>query len=775
MYKILILTVIACIAFPSVAQQQPNSWQEHLSFANGKKIAVAQNKIYCVTEGGLIYFNTNDNSLNKITRVNGLNDFGIRTIAWSDKHQMLVVAYENSNIDLIRNNTVTNLSDIQRKQMTGDMNIYNITIRDDEAFLSCGFGVVIINLARREIKDTWYIGPNGSALKVNDVEVFDSFVYAATDNGLFKADIQSQNLADYHNWEIVNNIPQPDRKFNFLMAHGGLLIANYTPDEWREDIMFGFDGMEWGPYIPSIKYISDAQVAGDFLLIASRYEVYIVDRNHAITEIVNTYAFTGETVTTVYPRSASMGSEGTVWIADNDYGLVRVSGQNTESYFPEGPSDNLVFSLYANKNNLWVAPGGRTDAWVNIWQAPRIQHYSDRKWNTLSQKNIPEMEGFQDIVEIVAHPSNPNHLFVASWGGGVMEILNGEFVNRYTNKNSPLQTALPLKPDDPYVRIGGLDFDTEGNLWITNSEVEKNLHKLSPDGKWDSYTMAEITKNNIGKVIVTQNNDKWIQVPRGNDLYVVNKDASLKKKLQVTSYFNNGKQEIFNRMSDVYSIVEDHRGAIWVGTSKGVAVYNNPRQIWDSGTLLAIQPSLDLRDGNYHPLLETEVITAIAVDGANRKWIGTRNSGVYLVSETGENEIIHFTADNSPLLANNITALAINQGSGEVFIGTSAGLISYKGDAISGKNTYANVYVYPNPVRETWKGAVTITGLVADTDIKITDINGNLVHQTKSLGGQAEWDGKNLNGNRVKTGIYLILCTDKMGEQTHIEKLLFIH
>ena len=177
----------------------------------------------------------------------------------------------------------------------------------------------------------------------------------------------------------------------------------------------------------------------------------------------------------------------------------------------------------------------------------------------------------------------------------------------------------------------------------------------------------------------------------------------------------------------------------------------------------------------YHPLLETETVNAIAVDGANRKWIGTKNSGIYLISENGEKEILHFTKENSPLLSNTITTIAINQLSGEVFIGTDEGLISYQGDAIEGKNTFENVFVYPNPVRENYDGPVTVTGLVENTDIKITDISGNLVYSTTSLGGQAVWDGKNLNGNRVRTGVYLVFCADEFGEETHITKLLFIN
>jgi hypothetical protein len=228
-------------------------------------------------------------------------------------------------------------------------------------------------------------------------------------------------------------------------------------------------------------------------------------------------------------------------------------------------------------------------------------------------------------------------------------------------------------------------------------------------------------------------------------------------------------------MNDIYSIAEDNDGVIWIGTSKGVAVYTNPARIWDSETFLATQPSLDLNDGLYHPLLENETVTAIAVDGANRKWLGTKNSGVYLVNESGTAELLHFTTNDSPLFSDYITSIEINQKSGEVFIGTDMGLISYMSEATEGKATYDSVYVYPNPVRETYDGPITITNLIQNSEVKITDISGNLVYRTTSLGGQAIWDGKNLNGRRVKTGVYLVFCNDENGEETHITKLLFIH
>jgi sugar lactone lactonase YvrE len=774
MQKILLFVASILMTVHVFAQKSESKWQEYLSYTTGLKIAVAGQKVYCATEGGLFSFDLRDNSINKITRVNGLSDFGIRTVAWSEQNNVLVVAYNNSNIDLVFENSITNLSDILRKQMTGDMNIYNISFSGNDAYLSCGFGIVVINLPAREIKDTWYIGPEGNAIQVNDTEKSGDWIYAATNNGLYRAEAGNPQLADYRNWQQVTDIPHAGQKFNQLVVYNDNLIVNFNPNENGQDEMYILSSSGWDPYLPQINYVQDAQVIGNYMAIAARNEVYIIGEGQ-VAGIVRKYSFMGETVNDIAPRSAGISSDGSIWVADYWQGLVRLTGQSAERMVPKGPGDNRVFSLFTAGNDLWVTPGGRTGSWANLWQLPRFHHLRNGEWTTFSGKNIPEMAGFHDIVEIAINPSDPGHLFVASWGGGLLEFREGEFVKRYSYNNSPLQSAIQNDSLAVFVRLGGIAFDSEGSLWVTNSEVQNNLLKLSADGKWETFSLTEVRSNQIGKLIVTQNDDKWILVPRGHDAYVVGPTGAEKKRLQVTSYFNNGREEIVNRMNDVYSIAEDHEGAIWIGTSMGIAVYNNPRRVWEAGNLYAVQPSLDLRDGLYHPLLETETITAIAVDGANRKWIGTRNSGVYLVTENGDREVLHFTNDNSPLLSNNITALAINPQNGEVFIGTSEGLISYRGDAIAGNDAFADVYVYPNPVRETWDGPVTITGLVEDTDVKITDISGNLVHKGTSLGGQAVWDGNNLNGNRVKTGIYLVFCTDKSGDNTHIEKLLFIH
>jgi hypothetical protein len=772
-FTLLMLSALALFSTASGQLRRGGTWKDYLSYSKATKTVVAGTKIWCASTGGLFYFDTSDNSVNKFTSSDGLTDFGIKTLAWSEEIKVLIVAYNNSNIDLIYENRVLNLSDIRRKQMTADKTINNITIIGKEAYLACGFGIVVLNLEKNEVKSTWFIGENGSPSPVFDVESDETSIYAATGKGILKAQKSNANLQDFRNWSRIENIPRFTEKFSHLAVHSGKLIANYTPDQYAEDEMYILNGNAWARYLPAIGYAREISVSGNVMLVSSRAEVYMVDANHSIAGKMNSYLYDSKTISPIEPRSAQIAQGNVIWIADYNQGLVKITATAHAFLSPNGPVDNTIFSLTANGNDVWVAPGGRTDSWSNNWNNAYFQLYRGGSWKLFSKKEYPALEKLFDITSVTPNPGNPDHFFATSWGGGVFEFKGDKLVNHFTHKNTPLQSALPPDNEVHFVRIGGSAFDSQGNLWITNSETAKNLLKLTPDGKWESFALLEVANSrNIGQIINTKSDDKWIVIPRGHDLVVTDKTGQKSIRLLITAQAGSSYSQ---RKNDVYSIAEDQNGAIWIGTSTGVAVYSFPQKVWDTPGITAGQPSLNLNDGYLHPLLESETVTAIAVDGANRKWLGTKNSGVYLVSENGDTELRHFTSDNSPLLSNTITSIAINPETGEVFFGTKEGLISYQGDAISGKSAYSNVYVYPNPVRETWDGPVTITGLIEETDVRITDIAGNLVHKTKSLGGQAVWNGKTLNGNRPKTGVYLVFCTDKTGSETCITKFLFIH
>lgn len=757
----------------SFAQKSIGEWTDYRSYASARSVIDSGDKIYCVTDGGLFFYSRSDNSVEKMTAINGLSDVGVQKVAYSKENNLLFIAYQNSNIDLLIGNTVYNLSDIKRKQIQASKTINNIMFSGKLAYLSCGFGIVVVNLEKKEIKETYFIGNEGDYLNVLDLATDGQYFYAATVNGVYKASVSESNLQNYNNWVRQTNIPNSDKKFNAIEYFNGHIIADYTNDQWGGNELYQLNGNAWSRVLSGVNFTSDITVTGNYIVFAGLETVEVYNNNFELVKAVPKFPIAGHEKDIIYVQSAIIDNQNVIWIAYQKLGLVKL-GTKTEQIIPEGPIDNSIFSLTMNGQDLWVASGGRSAAWNNIWMSPQFQLQREGKWTVFDKTKFPTPNNFSDIISILADAKNPDHVFAASWGGGVLEFSDGKFVKRYDNYNSTLQTQLPGSPTEAYVRIGGLDFDSNGTLWVSNAGVANVLSSMQSDGTWKSYELAGASNKYVGKVIVTEKDDKWIMV-RSNGLYALNAANSVAKAQKVVAYFTNGTDEIYTDMNDVNTFVKDNNGSLWVGTSIGIAVFSNPEKVWKDVPMYASRPGLNLKDGKYHPLLETEIVTAIAVDGANRKWIGTKASGIYLVSEDGETELEHFTTENSPLLNNEITDIAIDQKTGEVFIGTISGLISYMGEATQGNDAFSDVYVYPNPVRETYDGPVVVKGLVDNTDVRITDITGNLVYKTKSLGGQAIWDGKNLNGNRCKTGVYLVFLTDAHGEQTKITKLMFIH
>jgi hypothetical protein len=368
-------------------------------------------------------------------------------------------------------------------------------------------------------------------------------------------------------------------------------------------------------------------------------------------------------------------------------------------------------------------------------------------------------------------PDNNNHCFISTWGGGLLEYENNILVHQYNDSNSPLQTIIPGKP---YVRICGLAMDKLRNLWITQTEVSGSIKVLKPDGNW-IVNPVTIDAPTIGDIIIAKNGFKWIVLPRGYGLFILD-DKNTPEVFSDDRYkkilVKNDENKV---VSLVYSIAEDIDGNIWVGTDQGPLIYYNPEKVFDTD-INASRIKVPRNDGSglASYLLENEMITSIAVDGANRKWLGTNNSGAHLVSPDGTVQLRNYNEQNSPILSNSILSLAVDNKTGDVWFGTSAGIQSVRGDATTGGESFAKVYTFPNPVREDFTGNVTISGLMKDTQIRITDISGNLVYETVSDGGQATWDLKTYNGKRVSTGVYLVFCASSDGSQSTVTKMLVI-
>lgn len=431
--------------------------------------------------------------------------------------------------------------------------------------------------------------------------------------------------------------------------------------------------------------------------------------------------------------------------------------------------------LYENEK-LWVAGGSVNDRWDPLmYNGSKFYQYQNNSWFNFTEENTPGVIGMSDFIDIKKNPYG-NEIYLTSYGSGVIEMLNNVFVKKYDETNSTLQRLSVVDPNFKPLLSGGMDFDNNGNLWVSNFGANKPLSVKTKSG-WYAFNIGNIAGGNeLGWVTCDDYNNKWVLSLKDKGILVYNDNGS-------PANANDDKFKMLTKevgqgalpSNTVLCASEDLRGEMWIGTSQGLTILSNPGQIFNTDDEnFDARPIVIKVGSNYEIFLGKEQINCIKVDPSNRKWIGTPN-GVWLVSDDGYKVIKNFTTVNSPLLSNNVMEIGIDEHTGEVFFGTEKGIISYMGDASEGSKDFGKVEIYPNPVRPEFTGSIAIRGLVDKATVKITDISGNLVFETTANGGFASWDGKSFNGKRVGTGVYVIFSASKDGEQTFAGKLLFIN
>jgi hypothetical protein len=763
---------------PSSAQEVGiGQWRDHLPYDYATNVDEFNSGIFCSTPYSMFYFDRDDNSVNRLSKVNGLSDLGVSDISLNKDQQVLVIAYSNTNVDLLYDDlSIINIPDIKRKEILGNKTINSIMNYGKYAYLSCGFGIVVLNVEKREIKDTYYIGPEGSSLNVLDMTYNDTAFFAATETGLYRAAIDDPNLAFYANWHKVSNTPSPSGYYNHIQYFEGKLLLNHTDPDITEDDLYVFENGEWGPLETANSLRTNSiRVCGDKLVVAYTNFTKTYNTNLVEELMINTYEDR-----TPSPTDAIIGTDGNYWIADRNKGLVKTWNQGTEREFikPSGAPTADIFDMAVKGGKLYVVPGGLTSTWNNTWRGARLYSLIDEDWATYDEYSSPGLDTLRDFVAVTVDPFDNDHVYVGSWNRGIAEFNNNAIVTIHNADNSSLEPN--MVEGYPTVKVGGMAFDAENYLWATNSGAERivSVRRFNSQTgySWESFNLGSSTTGvDIRKIIVDTYGQKWM-LPRttqsnSNYIFVFNEKNEAGKQfrgLKSGAGFGNLPG------TSVFCMAEDLEGEVWVGTDEGVAVFYSPQDVLTGGNSDAQQILVNI-DGYVQYLLETEIVKTIAIDGANRKWFGTERAGVFLLSADGTKQIQHFTEDNSPLFSNNITSLAINGETGEVFIGTAKGLISYKSDATDGTDTIDKVLVYPNPVRPGYSGPIAIKGLVKDAIVKITDITGTVVYETRAEGGQAIWNGANFDGRRANTGVFLVFVSNDDGSETMVTKILFVN
>lgn len=756
------------------AQTSIGSFRDHLAYNRFYSVAVAD-EVYAAGGNGILYFPKNkadvsESDMYKWSKSKGLSDVNIAKIAYDKSTRILVVAYANGNLDFIVDDHLTNVPDVKNKQLSGSKSVRRICFEDGLCYLVYDFGVVVVDLSNYLIRDTWYVNSLGDHV-VFDMTVAPDRFYLATDIGVYSIDKRNTMIADLGAWQWEEALGL--REYNYIAACQQKVFVNRNSDEHDgsgqltvTDSVYVLENGAW-------HYDSgfDAQDVRAFVVCEGVF--MMVDWQNVVAYENDYYDFKYFYEEGVFPSLQYADAEGdNVWVADDFNGLWRwnrVSGQLT-LLTSDGPHSDKSYSLSCEGGVLAVTAGGY-NLWAPAYFEPACSFFQNEQWSYISQEfQTPSYA--HDLVKVVINPNKPEECFVSSWGNGLYKCVNGHVVTFYDQSNSPLRGM----SSEEVARVSGLCYDAYGNLWVANSGTSYILHVLKTDNTWVTFNNLRGDVGTVAQhVYVDSRGYKWITFPRSStqSLYVYNDNKTIDNQSDDRFVVVNMNAAAEVESAVVKCITEDKNGRMWIGTDKGVKVIYEPSRVFDGSSL---PRNIIMEQGGYAAvLLEFEEVSCIAVDGANRKWMGTTRAGVFFISENGTEELMHLTAENSSLLSNVIYDIAIDGTTGEVFFSTDKGVCSYRGTATEGSEYYTDVKVFPNPVHSGYTGVIAVSGLMENSFCKIVDAAGNLIWQGYANGGELVWDGKDFKGRRPATGVYFVFSSSKSGKEKNVAKFVFVN
>jgi len=775
------LLLLLLLILPFTAQSQLTGigdWTYHFSFTSAYNIAQNEDKVFVSSSSSVYTIDKNSLETLDFNKLDALSDVGITCLVFNEDDNYLFVGYLNGNIDFIRDGFTYNLNDIKRSNnVLTSKRINHAYFYNDNVYVSTGFGVVIIDLEKLEIKETIYLGEDGAETPVYSTLIDSDTLYAASESGFFHIDHDNPFIANYEFWEREENFPNGEQNgpINQLTKFEDKLFVNYRNDgSGNNDIIYRKDENEWVPIIDNQTVLRLKGTPSGLLMVGLNV---VQLKTSTGSNIHGFYNYNGD-----YPKpqDAVIDVDSNIWIPNLNYGVIIDRWDTTEHVLINGPFKDLGWKMSLYYNHLWVAGGKLTTAFGKTYSGNGSYHYINGTWSNLNKKNSQIMNdnSFSDVVAVTNDPNNPGEAYIGSYGKGLIEI-KGDTVANIWNFDNMSEHSLNLGDygaDTTFIGVTGLNFDLNGNLWIVNPLNTKPVSVKTSSGAWMDFSFGNELSGNLklSDIIPSfKSNQKWIIRVRNGILVFDDGGTPLDPTDDLAKSLSDSPGTGNLPSLHVSSIAEDLDGEIWVGTEKGPAVFYSPSNVF-SGNNFDCRQILIEQDGNVQILLETETIKAIAIDGGNRKWLGTGNNGVFLVSPDGTETIHHFTSENSPLLHNTIYSIVLDHLTGEVFIATELGICSFRSDALAPYNPVEKLLVYPNPVRQDYFGPIAISGMASNSSVMITDSKGNAVNQLISEGGQAIWYGNDFNGERVSTGVYFIFASGQDGQEKASAKVLII-
>lgn len=746
------------------AQERPvGYWRSHLPYNTALSIAWdGGTKLHVATEKTYFIYDISTKESEGFSKTEGMSDVGMSCIGYDKATSTTILGYANGNIDLYQDGGFFNIADLKLKNVTGSKKINTIHADDGYAYLSTDVGIIVIDLERREIKENYVFSSGGQNIGIYEVAFSANKIYAATQKGLYSNNKNGINLQAFTSWTKIDTT----RSFISIATLGDNQIFVTGTDS-----LFELKNNALKFVYRSDTNTSRIDMGIDGLIVSEAYAKTFSGKGKKISttdySILDSFKVNG------FCRQAIQTQSDKIFLADEFGGLSlrEFKGDPYALIPPDGPSSFPCYDVFVYNKELWVAHGGFDDKYKANSNPAGFSGLIDGKWKRFSTYSYePFKLNLKDFSRII---KTKNGILYAGSAQSGLFVLNPDGTTESYAKNSFVDSS---SVSGSWYIIGGFAEDDDNNLWMTVYGGKHELVVRTSDGTWFPIAVGishSGTPNAAAEIIVDDYGQKWYAktgAMSGVVVYDDNKTPTVtyddKFTLLLTGKGAGGLAD-----NEVYCLAKDKNGNIWIGTKNGISIVSCPSQVI-AGTCEA-ENRIVQYDKFAGYLFQGEVVKTIAVDGANRKWIGT-NNGVWLISADGDKIVSRFTEDNSPLPSNLIQKITIDPATGDVYIGTEQGLVSYRGTATDGGKENTDVKVFPNPIKSGYTGMIAIKGLVENADVRITDISGQLVYRTKALGGQAVWNGVDYTGRRPQSGVYLVFITNKDGSQTKVSKMVFM-
>ena len=766
----LLLLLLSYIGLSGQISSPLGQWQDYPSYTNLNSISISASGIVAASGTAIFYYNLDDGSLQTFTKVDGLSSSNISAIEYISDSKSTYVGYADGNIDVISSDgNVANIGDLVRSTLIGDKTINGFKKVGNDIWVYTALGILVVDPKTNFIKDTYRFGDNGASIDVKDIALVNDTIWAATSIGLYKAGVNDNFLANFQNWNKETITSASSQTFNEIEYFNGKIYVNYNSGSWPNDVMF--ERNEFGNAFEISTIISGYQCKGlkttdNALLVSDLYATSVFNSNF------DRVAFSADFESNTVLINDAVFKNGTLYQATSRNAVIRSANGVQEKIQPNGPQSNSIWQVEYNNGVLAIAGGGVGSTHSNNFSREGFSYLNATgQWSNHPFEGS-ELGSFADALSITIDPRDENHYFVGTYGYGLLEFQENELIKVHDFSNSSLEDR-PQSPGATYPNH--VEFDASGNLWVINSFASKPVKVFTTESNWLEFEVDPATGNRnlftFSSFDVTSNNQVWITKYRDGITVVDAGDLSTiaddQTRFLTTTFGQGGLPS-----ADVKCVAEDNDGAIWCGSDKGIFVYYNPLGIFTNGELNAQQILIE-QDGNVQIVLETEQVNDIYIDGGNRKWIATESSGLYLLSANGEEQIAHYTFENSPLISNTIFSISMNNTTGELFIGTDKGLQSFQTDAKRPEfGDDIALRIYPSPIRKEYTEPVVIEGFASSSEFTITNATGQLVFRGETNGGRATWNYQDLRGKEVQSGVYFVFAQDDLGLETRKGKFL---